>query len=152
MREIRGKKALVTGAASGIGRAIALRLAQEGVDLFLVDIDEAGLAAVVAEAREAGVEVIGRRCDVGQPREVSAAVADLLDRWGGVDILVNNAGITYYGRTDEMSAEHWDRLLRMNLLVAHPVHARAAAVAAGAAARPTCSTSAACSAWSACRS
>ncbi|MEX2317037.1 MAG: SDR family oxidoreductase [Pirellulales bacterium] len=115
MREIRGKKALVTGVASGIGRAIALRLAAEGVDLFLVDVDEAGLAATVSDARQAGACVIGRRCDVGQSAEVSAVVADVLDRWGGVDILVNNAGITYYGRTNEMSAEHWDQLLRVNL-------------------------------------
>lgn len=116
MREIRGKKALVTGAASGIGRAIALRLAAEGADLFLVDIDEAGLAAVVGECRWLGVEVVGRRCDVSRPSEVSATVAVVLADWGGVDILVNNAGITYYGRVENMSAEHWDRLIRVNLL------------------------------------
>jgi short-subunit dehydrogenase len=116
MHDIRGKKALVSGAASGIGRAIALELARQGVQLFLVDIDEVGLAAVADEARAAGGDVIQRRCDVSQPGKVSAAVAEVLDRWGGVDILVNNAGITYYGRTDEMSAEHWDRLMRINLL------------------------------------
>jgi NAD(P)-dependent dehydrogenase (short-subunit alcohol dehydrogenase family) len=115
MRGIRGKKALVTGVASGIGRALALRLAAEGADLFLVDVDEAGLAVTVSESRKAGVEVIGRQCDVGQPAQISAAVADVLARWGGVDILINNAGITYYGRTSEMSAEHWDQLLRVNL-------------------------------------
>jgi short-subunit dehydrogenase len=53
---------------------------------------------------------------MAEPREVSAAVAEILARYGGADILVNNAGITYYGRTDEMSAEHWDRLMRVNLL------------------------------------
>ncbi|MEX0642838.1 MAG: SDR family oxidoreductase, partial [Pirellulales bacterium] len=116
MREIRGKKALVTGAASGIGRAIALRLAAEGVNLYLVDIDETGLNSVVSECRWAGVEVIGRQCDVAQPREVSATVAVVLADWGGVDVLVNNAGITYYGRVENMSAEHWDRLMRINLL------------------------------------
>ena len=116
MREIRGKKALVTGAASGIGRAIALRLAAEGANLWLVDIDEPGLAKVVDECRWAGVEVIGRRCDVAQPREVSATVAVILADWGGVDLLVNNAGITYYGRIECMAAEHWDRLMRVNLL------------------------------------
>jgi short-subunit dehydrogenase len=115
MRQIRGKRALVTGVASGIGRAIALRLAAEGVDLFLVDIDESGLAETAAEARRIGVRVIGQRCDVGCPSEVSAAVAEVLAAWGGVDILVNNAGITYYGRTEQMSADHWDQLLRVNL-------------------------------------
>ncbi len=115
MRNIRGKKALVTGAASGIGRAIALRLAAEGVDLFLVDINQAGLADVVAEAEQVDIEVVGRACDLGQTDEVSATVDAVVDRWGGIDILINNAGITYYGRTHEMSAEHWDQLLRINL-------------------------------------
>jgi short-subunit dehydrogenase len=116
MRELRGKTALVTGAASGIGRAIAVQLAAEGVDLFLVDINEVGLAKVVGELQGTGVEVFSRRCDVAEAREVSATVAEILNRWGGVDILVNNAGITYYGRTERMSAEHWDKLVRVNLL------------------------------------
>ena len=116
MREIRGKTALVTGAASGIGRAIALRLAHEGATLFLVDIDENGLAETAAEARACGVEVVTRRCNVAEPREVSAAVAEALSRWNGVDILVNNAGITYYGKVERMAADHWDRLMRVNLL------------------------------------
>ena len=94
MRNIRSKKALITGVASGIGRAIALRLAAEGVDLFLVDVDSAGLAATVSEASKSGIEVFGRQCDVGQPASVSAAVAEVLMRWGGVDILINNAGIS----------------------------------------------------------
>jgi short-subunit dehydrogenase len=115
MREIRGKKALVTGAASGIGRAITLRLAQEGVNLFLVDINEVGLAEVAAEVHAAGVEVITRRCNVAEPREVSATVSEVISRWSGVDILVNNAGITYYGKTEKMAAEHWEKLLRVNL-------------------------------------
>lgn len=138
MRQIRGKWALVTGAASGIGRAIALALAREGAHLYLVDIDEVGLARTVEEACLAnqwrGKElkwnreeltlgspatsvpsVLSRRCDVAEPSQVSAVVAEVLARCGGVDILVNNAGITYYGRTEEMSAEHWDRLLRVNL-------------------------------------
>ncbi len=116
MREIHGKWALVTGAASGIGRAIALRLAREGARLLLIDIDERRLAEVVEEVRDLGVEAFGRRCDVSEPREVSAAVAEAMSRCGGVDILVNNAGITYYGKTERMSAEHWDRLMRVNLL------------------------------------
>ncbi len=116
MRVIRGKKVLISGAASGIGRAIALRLAHEGADLFLVDIDEAGMAATAAEARGAGVEVVTRRCDMSQPREVTSAVAAVLGLWNGVDILVNNAGITYYGKTERMAAEHWEKLLRINLL------------------------------------
>jgi short-subunit dehydrogenase len=116
MREIKNKCALVTGAASGIGRAIALRLAREGARLFLVDIDERGLTQVAEHARDLGAEVISRRCDVSEPREVSATVAEAMARCSGIDILVNNAGITYYGKTERMSAEHWDRLIRINLM------------------------------------
>lgn len=115
MLDLRGKKAMVSGAASGIGRAIALELARQGVDLFLVDVDEVGLTTVASEARAAGVEVVQRRCDVSQPNDVSATVVAILCRWSGVDVLVNNAGITYYGHTLEMSTEHWDRLMRINL-------------------------------------
>ena len=116
MREIRGKTVLITGAASGIGRAIALRLADEGATLFLVDIDEKGLADTAVAARDFGVEVATRRCNVAEPREVSAAVSEAISRWDGVDILVNNAGITYYGKVEQMAADHWDRLMRVNLL------------------------------------
>jgi len=116
MRKIRGKTALITGAASGIGRAIALRLADEGATLFLVDIDEKGLADTASAAKQHGVEVVTRRCNVAEPREVSAAVSEAISRWDGVDILVNNAGITYYGKVERMAADHWDRLMRVNLL------------------------------------
>jgi len=106
---------MISGAASGIGRAIALEFARQGIDLYLVDVNACGLAEVATEARSLGVEAIERFCDVSQRNEISATVAAILYQWGGVDVLVNNAGITYYGRTDEMSSEHWDRLMRINL-------------------------------------
>lgn len=115
MRQLRGKWALVTGAASGIGRAIAVQLAEEGMRLYLIDVDQVGLARVAMELRSKSVEVVERRCDLTSPAEVSDAAADALQCSGGIDLLVNNAGITYYGRTTEMSAEHWDRLMAVNL-------------------------------------
>jgi acetoacetyl-CoA reductase len=115
MRILRNKKALVSGAASGIGRAIALRLAGEGTHLFLVDIDQPGVAETAAEARRAGVEVITRRCDLAEPQDVSSTVAEVLSRWNGVDILVNNAGITRDGMMHRMTKENWDAVLRTNL-------------------------------------
>jgi short-subunit dehydrogenase len=115
MREIRGKRALITGAASGIGRAIALEFARQGIHLYLVDVNAGGLAEVAAEARFHGIEVVTRQCDVSAPDQITACTNALLCTWGGLDILVNNAGITYYGRTEEMSAAHWDRLLQINL-------------------------------------
>jgi 3-oxoacyl-[acyl-carrier protein] reductase len=114
MQVIRGKKALVTGAASGIGRALALALAREGADLYLVDRDEVNLAAVAREARGLGVTVVTHVCDLTQPSQISAAVRSVLS--GGVNILVNNAGVAYYGATHDMTVEQWDRLMAVNLL------------------------------------
>lgn len=117
MRVLRGAKALITGAANGIGRAIALRLAQEGTDLFLLDIDEHGLAEVVTQAKQLGdVAVIGHRCDVSSPDQVSQANAAMLNVWGELDILVNNAGVCFYGSTLEMTDDQWQRLLAVNLI------------------------------------
>jgi len=115
MRKIRDKIALVTGAASGIGRAIALRLAREGAHLFLLDINVAELSKVVHAAKQLGVEAVGNQCDVSDPKQIARSSKQVLNRWGTVDILVNNAGITYYGQTEKMSQEHWDRLLAINL-------------------------------------
>jgi 3-oxoacyl-[acyl-carrier protein] reductase len=116
MRIIRGKKALVTGAASGIGRAIALALANEGADLFLVDIKRDDLAAVAQKARGSGVEVITAICDLTDAAQISAAVGQLRNDWGTLNILVNNAGITYYGQTHLMTPEQMQRIISVNLL------------------------------------
>lgn len=116
MRVLRGAKALITGAANGIGRAIALRLAKEGADVYLLDVDDCALATVVQQAKQAGVAAIGRHCDVSVPREVSQANAAMLDRWGELDILVNNAGVCFYGATLDMTPDQWQRLLAINLL------------------------------------
>jgi NAD(P)-dependent dehydrogenase (short-subunit alcohol dehydrogenase family) len=115
MRVIHGKKALVTGAASGIGRAIALALAREGADLYLLDVDHRGLAETAAEARRLGVTVLTARCDVSRPSDITAANREILGRWGELDILVNNAGVIYYGPTVNMTARQWDWLLSINL-------------------------------------
>lgn len=120
MRTIHNKTALITGAASGIGRAIALRLAHEGADLYLIDINEAALAETVALVQREGVQALGRRCDVSQPIQIAECVKYVNKRWGGVDILVNNAGITYYGETTEMTVENCERLLAINLHA--PIH------------------------------
>jgi short-subunit dehydrogenase len=86
----------------------------------LLDVDDAGLDAVVSAAQQSGVEAIGYYCDVSQPIQVNRTVDRLLGRWADIDILVNNAGITYYGQTHQMSAEHWQQLLTVNLL--GPIH------------------------------
>jgi len=116
MHVIRGKKALVTGAASGIGRAIALALAREGADLCLVDIDEKELHAAAHEAARHGVQVMTVVCDLCSPEQISAMVATMLAGWKGLDILVNSAGVAYYGPTHNMTTEQWRRVMSVNLL------------------------------------
>jgi 3-oxoacyl-[acyl-carrier protein] reductase len=116
MRSIYAKRTLVTGAASGIGRALALALAREGADLYLLDIEEKKLAGVVAEARRWGRFVAGSRCDLADPVSITTAVNAIRAEWGYLDILVNNAGVAYYGPTDRMTPDQWNRLLAINLL------------------------------------
>jgi short-subunit dehydrogenase len=116
MKTIRGKRALVTGAASGIGREIALQLALEGAHVYLLDIDAEGLADVVRDAQVCGVEAVAAPCDLSQPERITAALSDMLAAWGPIDILVNNAGVAFYGPTEKMTANQWDWLLGINLL------------------------------------
>jgi 3-oxoacyl-[acyl-carrier protein] reductase len=116
MRIIRGKTAMVTGAASGIGRAIALELAKEGADLFLVDIKAGALAAVAQEAQDHGVKVTTAITDLADPAQISSTVAQLRNSWKRLNILVNNAGTTYYGQTHLMTGEQWKRIMAVNLM------------------------------------
>lgn len=101
-----GKRAVVTGAASGIGRATALRLADEGAVVIAADIDEAGGAAL-ADASEGRISF--QRCDVTRPEDIEALMT-AADAAGGLDCLVNNAGAGgSRERIDAISAEEWDR-------------------------------------------
>jgi NAD(P)-dependent dehydrogenase (short-subunit alcohol dehydrogenase family) len=115
MRVIRDKVAVVTGAASGIGRAIALKLAREGAHLHLVDIDLLGAQAVADEARRAGQRIVVTQCDLARMSEVDHLAAAIRAEWGAIDILVNNAGVAWYGPMIRMSDAEWDRVLAVNL-------------------------------------
>lgn len=90
------KVVLITGACAGIGRALALRFAQAGSRLVLVDMDQAALDSLVQHlADHHNVEALGLRCDVAEAEAVEQAVARAIGRFGGIDVLVNNAGITH---------------------------------------------------------
>ncbi|TWT99730.1 putative oxidoreductase SadH [Botrimarina colliarenosi] len=115
MRRLAGKTALVTGAARGIGRAIALRLAAKGVRLALVDRDAPGLAQTQRDAEQFGVAALSIPCDLTDNHDLEALAEGLLDCWAGVDVLVNNAGIAYYGPTHAMAPEDADEVLATNL-------------------------------------
>ena len=78
---------------------------------------------VVAEVTALKIRALGRRCDLTNPAEITAAVRDVLARWRHVDILINNAGVAYYGPTHKMTAEQWDWLLSINLHAPDSAHA-----------------------------
>jgi short-subunit dehydrogenase len=116
MRTIEGKLALITGAAAGIGRALALALADHGTHLLLVDVDEARLAETAVAARRHGVCAAACVADLGNADEVRRVAAWVKDDFGGLDILINNAGVAYYGTTHEMREDQWRKVLAVNLL------------------------------------
>jgi len=120
MKVIRGKTTVVTGAGSGLGRAIALRLAKEGANLHLLDIDLPAAESVADECRSLGVRAIAARCDLSQLSELEIAARHIHEQWSTIDILVNNAGIAWYGHTLKMPADAWERLLDVNLHA--PIH------------------------------
>ncbi len=115
-RHYEGRKALVTGAASGIGRSIAMELARQGADVYMLDVDVAGLEDVLLEMRALGACAVAEYCDLTRPQEITNALNTMQYRWGPIDVLVNNAGIGFYGPTETMSAEMWHRLTSVNLL------------------------------------
>jgi short-subunit dehydrogenase len=115
VKVIAGKRALVTGAASGIGRAIALCLARQGAGLVLLDMDAGRLEEAANEARaETSAGVTTCLVDLMVPGEIHNAV-ERVKAEGGIDILVNNAGLTYIAATEHMTDEMWQRLLAVNL-------------------------------------
>jgi len=114
-----GKAALVTGASRGIGRAIALTLAQEGVRLCLCSRGEADLQAVANEAASFGERPVIVAADLSQEAAAGAAVAKTLEAWGALDLLVNNVGGSRrVGPFDKASPEQWTQVMQLNLMSA----------------------------------
>jgi NAD(P)-dependent dehydrogenase (short-subunit alcohol dehydrogenase family) len=114
MERLSGRRAVVTGAASGIGLASAIRLAAEGASVTLLDARE-GSFDLASFGTDAGRVAGTARCDVGNESDVEAAVAAAADAMGGIDILVSAAGITRGGDTDGTPLEEWEAVIRVNL-------------------------------------
>lgn len=112
---IDGKVALVTGAGQGIGRAIALRLARDGADIAIVDLNEDKMNDVAGEVRAAGRRATVFKADVSKRDQVHAAVAHAERDLGGFDIIVNNAGIAQIQPILDVTPEDLDRIIQVNV-------------------------------------
>lgn len=127
MSELKGRVALITGAAHGQGRATALALARQGAHIAALDVarqlsypgyglgTHEALDGLVAECQGLGVEALPLVADVRDYAGVAAGVAQVAQRWGRIDILFNNAGICAYGLAHELTEEAWDAMLDINL-------------------------------------
>lgn len=112
---LKGKIALVTGSGSGIGKAIALGLSREGVDVAVNDVNQQNAEGTAAEIREAGSRALVAMASVADEKEVARMVDRIVAEWGGIDILVNNAGVTNHLLIEDTEREEWDRVLSVNL-------------------------------------
>jgi NAD(P)-dependent dehydrogenase (short-subunit alcohol dehydrogenase family) len=115
LRRFPGQVAVISGAGSGIGKACALRFAEEGANVACLDVVEQANGAVAAGCTEHGVEAMALYCDVTDPTSVRAAVQATLERWGRVDILVASAGIYSGSPLPDVPLEQWQRLIDVNL-------------------------------------
>ena len=125
MKFPKAMRAVVTGAGSGLGRAIALELAGRGARLLICDINEVGLSETVAQLQSTGAaEVQEQQTDVTDPEQVEALAVRSEELWGGVDLLVNNAGVAVGGSVGEVPLEGWRLVIDVNLWgVIHGCHA-----------------------------
>jgi NAD(P)-dependent dehydrogenase (short-subunit alcohol dehydrogenase family) len=121
VKSVSGKKTLVTGAASGIGRATAIAAARLGAELVLTDIDAEGLAGTVeAVARDGGKVLASRALDISDYDAVTAFAAEMHDAHGNLDVVMNIAGVSAWGTVENLEHRHWRTMVDVNLM--GPIH------------------------------
>ncbi|RHW36300.1 3-ketoacyl-ACP reductase [Lysinibacillus yapensis] len=115
-QSLKGKVAFITGAARGIGKATALQLAKEGVNIGLIARTESDLKKAATEIEDLGVKVAFATGDVSSKEQAETAIKSLSDSLGAPDILINNAGIASFGTVLEMDPEEWKKIIDVNLM------------------------------------
>ena len=116
MTDLKNKNALITGAGKGIGKAIALALAKEGVNVILVARTQEEIDSVAAKVRSLRVKALAITADVADINSVNNAVEKALAEFGTIDILINNAGIAAFGKFLELEPTDWERIIQVNLM------------------------------------
>jgi len=116
VKDLRGKRCFITGAASGIGRATAIAAAAKGADLYLTDIQAEALDGVVAEIRERGGSVsYSKAADITDHEAIVAMAAEIHEAHGSVDVVMNVAGISTWGRIEQLAHSDWQRTIEIDL-------------------------------------
>ena len=112
---LKGKNALVTGGGRGVGKAVAVALANEGVNVGITGRNEESLKTTVAELEKLGVKAAYSVFDVEEMAQVEQGVASIASQLGSIDILINNAGVGDFGSFEEMPVETWEKVMKVNL-------------------------------------
>ncbi|WP_137906073.1 3-ketoacyl-ACP reductase [Chryseobacterium sp. 2VB] len=112
---INGKNAIITGGGRGLGKAVALALANEGVNVAITGRNEENLKMTVEEIKKSGVNSAYAVFSVDNEIQVKAGIESLAEQLGGIDILINNAGIGDFGLIEEMPSETWEQVIKTNL-------------------------------------
>jgi 3-oxoacyl-[acyl-carrier protein] reductase len=112
---LKDKVAIITGSASGIGEATAIKFAAEGAKVVVCDVNQAGIDSVVAALVASGADAVGFVVDVTKPDTIAAMVAGVKEKYTRIDVLVNNAGITQDAQLFKMTEDQFDRVIDINL-------------------------------------
>ncbi|MFW9875087.1 MAG: SDR family NAD(P)-dependent oxidoreductase [Candidatus Thorarchaeota archaeon] len=115
MKELKGKNCFITGAASGIGRSMALELAREGMNLYITDINLVDLENVKEDIEKIGVNIVSNKCDVSKFEDWVKCEENFRSTLGDIDLLVNNAGIAIGGNIIQLELEDWEKVFGVNL-------------------------------------
>ncbi|QSW87782.1 3-ketoacyl-ACP reductase [Flavobacterium endoglycinae] len=116
MTDLKNKNALITGAGKGIGKAVAVALAKEGVNLILVSRTQKDIEQLADEVSNLGVKALALSADVSDINSITTAVEKALAEFKHIDILINSAGIASFGKFLELEPEAWERIIQVNLM------------------------------------